>query len=696
MGKSIQITLQATGGNAYVMKYPETVELELQLSRSEKWWGVFLSVVETFKAIKEDRDYMLSVFKEWENQGFDPDYQISIDIALNEFEEFTSIYTGFALPKYTDDTLFFTTKFEEIGDINNFLDGTIEKRFDTSVDTEALTLDNNIYNMIAGYSQYSTTIKPLIDFNGIIKGSEDSVITVAMANGNNTTLNNSFASASDNETKFDFIKSLKLENWQKLFFENKALILPKQANVNLYITTNNIIAYGKDKNNSGALTGGGALRLYLQSDSGYRYKVVSFNQTGLTYFKLDSNEQYIQLRENDYNTVEYANFIGYISDNATVPTDLEGRKASYVFVNTGDTRKCSMRLEYFNNLAQTRQCGYISATKILQDHFDLNFSSSSIGSAILNFSILPSDGAVYGQSTSQITINVTDFLEDISKALSVGVYVNTDTKKLDIEPIWEMFTDDEVCIIEDENVFSVSKSLNEFLTVKKITIGTADRNFNYRYDFDRTVKTIFEANNSFSGSLDLSVNNIKAQTLDFIDSIANDIFGKNEADKNEGKYTLFQRAAVYNWLSEQTYYYPINRDLSLNSQMACWSWLLQTISPNGYRFISGPDGSTPFTTPATYSYSPIDGSTLFYYKIGDDLTSSLDQFTALDQKITLHKITIECKLTTSQYKAILNNRDGYITINYKGVEYKGYINNLTVKIGRNIMANLELLEKYEA
>ena len=127
MNDTIQITITATDQQPYIMRYPETVDIKLELSRSAKWWGVFLNIVETFQAIKEDREYLKILLDGWEAQGWRADYSIQIDIAVLELTEYVNIYTGFAIAdSYEDDTFYLKCKFNQNNFLQKFLDETIE------------------------------------------------------------------------------------------------------------------------------------------------------------------------------------------------------------------------------------------------------------------------------------------------------------------------------------------------------------------------------------------------------------------------------------------------------------------------------------------------------------------------------------------------------------------------------------------
>ena len=91
----------------------------------------------------------------------------------------------------------------------------------------------------------------------------------------------------------------------------------------------------------------------------------------------------------------------------------------------------------------------------------------------------------------------------------------------------------------------------------------------------------------------------------------------------------------------------------------------------------------------------VEKLTSFDYMGGTGNIEPTDERLEFAPIITTRKFKAQIKLTTQQYNAIVNNRNGYITLNYRSEQYRGYLNNLALDLGVNMRAEIELLEKYE-
>lgn len=681
MNKSIQITLDINGDDVYIMKYPETVNLTLELSRSETWWGVFLSVVETFQAIKEDREYLLNAFDEWKTSGFDANFFINIDIAVLEFSEYVSIYQGIALPEYSDNTLYFKTKFSEVGNVQKFLDRSIESVFDMEEDGQTLTFDSlqGVYNVINAIDNYYGQI--FMNRLNMTEGSGTFRIINFSGGGSNYTFPKSFIN-NNNETEYNFIGTKSVPTEKSYFLNDDDNInVPKQSKVTIKInpgtSSNHLLPYAKD---GSSYVGADTFQLnLLLNNSGIITDKFEYTLSGSgddTYFQLTKNEVEIE------NSSSRTAFVS-IQTNTTGIEELDNQCVGYR--RTGGFSGYILTIEYENI---NNSVDFLPISTILNGLFDVDIQNTDLLRNFNAYGFLPFDGAIAGSSTSTLTLNTADFLEEISKALSVGVTVNPDNQKLLIKPINEMFSDEELFIIQDDVISSFEISLNEFLKVGKLTLGAADRKFNYSYDrIGQNIQTVYTARNAFSGSLDLSLSRYKCQMFDFIDTYKDDVFGLySDEDKNDGEFTLFQNVAIRNSGDYRAYRFNnINSGHTAVSQVCAWSWLLQTISPQGF------DSESE----ANYVQieSPIEAQDTV--SLTNNIEPSNRAFFQLPQRITLRKFNAVFKLTTEQYNRIINNRDGYLTLIYKGVTYKGYINNLSLQVGKNMIATVELLERFE-
>lgn len=700
----IQIKLQSTGGNAYIMKYPETVNVELQLSRSSQWWGVFLSVVETFKAIKEDRLYLIDVFNEWYEQGFSNTYKLSIEISINEFEQWTIIYTGYALPDYKDDTLYFSTKFEESSYITKFLDGNsdIKRPFNTFGSIYQFGFNNiqNLWSVINAVNQEHTLINQSSFLDGL------SLSNALMPNGIDTVsvYNKDFSNATGKTAYFDYITKTNIPSQRSYFWDNNRIVLPKWTDLILYldlsindIGTDVIIPYFEDQNGI----------LYVPDNFDM---ALGFNESIFAHDRFDWGLKYSTQPNRGYYLIDNESDISNISDdrvfinlwaklsNDTSPSYLYNPKITYPAIE-GQIFSQQLKIiykgltDFINDMRLfdivRGNVNSVSDIPIIQD----NINNSRIEQVYNNFSLIPFDGPSQGtnsnvrQSQAVVTLNKTEVLKEIQKALSIGLTVEQSgsNKFLSVKYIPDLFENVESINIDESNIFSFSESLNTNLKIGKIILGANNRDFNYFVTkYDQSLKTTYSANNSFTGTLDLSLNTYRSQMFDFVDIYKNYFFNERQEDKNDADFVLFHKESVN---QVQDYRFNlINGAITPVSQVCAWSWLLQVISPDGFT-TTGDDNYTIVQSPIVAGQ---------YRSLTNNIESSNDAFTEVAPVITLKKFNIECKLTAIQYKSIIDNRNRYLTINYKGSVYKGYINNLTIKVGKTILASIEMLEKYQS
>lgn len=691
---SLKITLTVNDGTPYVMKYPETVNVRLELARSAQWWGVFLSVVESFKAMKEDRDFLITAFNEWRAAGYAEDFYINVDIAVLEFDTYNSIYTGVALPEYTDNTLYFNTKFTEIGNIQKFLDGSFEQVYDmASAGTEYTFTDlQGVFDVINAYES-----KKDIAINALTMDGDTSnlrAITSPLGSGQDVVTRN-FASNSES-FEFNYIGNVSTVSYKKFLIEDKRILLPKQASVqveipiSIYSVWDYIAAYCKSVNDN--YNGFTVFEIELVTPSNNTIHdsiVLNWNDQDLT------NPPYYVYTGWSIDDVNYASATNAsnIVRQLELRTKLERNDiadhvnfcltySAYNVISVGSDVSQGLILTYTNLNTSVHA---LTIETILSGLIDINIANTYVAQNFTKYAVMPYDGAINGQATSKHTINLPDIMEDLKNALSVGVSVNPSTKTLQVQFIPEMFQDVETVNISEANVISLETGLNETFKYGSVTFGANDRKFDYLNSaLDHNRKTTYNCRNAFGGDLDLSVKKHKAQSYDFVDTYRDDVFNQYGEDKNDGDFVLFQNVAItddntakYNRFKE------INASHTPASQVAAWSWLLQVVSPKGL--------NTTGDTNYMYMQSPVSTNNI---TLETDIEPSNAAFTEVSPVITLRTIKAVVKITTAQYNAIIANRDGYITVNYKGVAYSGYINTLGLDIGVNMLAELNLLEKY--
>lgn len=679
---TLQITLNINGSDSYIMKYPETVKLTLEMSRSEEWWGVFLSVVETFQAIKEDRQYLLKAFNEWAVSGYAEDFYINIDIAVLEYEEYNRIYKGVALPDYTDNTNYFKCKFSEVGNIQKFLDRSIERVFNMENDSLQYYFPDNdglqgVFDVINAINEED--YYPLINVQEFTE--DDEIRDIDFGSGLVSEVYQKAFAKGEDESEYNYIGNIKTDSTRSYFFstDNNSIIVAKRTSLQVFMRTGNyqIVPYAKKEDvYRGASTFQINCFLNDRSDS----DTLTFVRTiigGNTHFLLNDSNMTVS---NNSTTLKYLSWFGKTTGLTDGTTNLPNQTTAYL--------KSLLPLQWALRFVYTTTnniIDHLPGNRILAGLFQYDMDSF-LQNNLYAFSFLPTDAVLPYTSKSTITINIADFLEEIKKALCVGVTVNPESQRLVLKPIQNMFSDTELFTIEEDQISNFEISLNDFLKVGKLTLGAEDRKFDYPdTSKGQNIKTTYTARNTFSGSLDLNLNRYKAQSYDFIDAYRKDVFNLSEDDKNDGEFVLFQKMAIAeDRESTKTRFVNINNSYTAPSQVASWAWLLRTISPNGFDLQSEEN--------PVEAYNSQTGDVV---NISGNIEPSDSAFREGTQKITLRKFNAVFKLTTEQYNRIVNNRDGYLTLIYKDVTYKGYINNLSLQIGKNMLATAELLERYE-
>lgn len=680
---SIQITLSATGENPYVMKYPETVELKLDLSRSAKFWGVFLSIVETFAAIKEDRLYLLDAWESWRAQGFTDAYQIGIEVAVLENGVYNPIYTGLAIAdNFTDDTYRIKAKFNQNDLIEKFLEGALIVEAESTPDR--VFISNTAYTIMMGSNLINTQKR--LEFNGVdfTTGERD---TREAGQGAETIRYDTKNIANTTDTIImPFITTLtnSLDN-QSLFLEGVNFIVPKNSRLVLkpiatsmaavyksgdpaYIDENEIhetfkiyieiIANGDNS----AIIGSGELSLTKGSNRAF------FITAGEFTIENNSGE--------DVSHVEVVSRLGSEGlnfPNLTAFTGIGGARSSILFEYT---------ISSINNqgftLIKSPQEG------IIKDGVSLG--NGRLLSMYRAHSLYRRDGYT---STPWVTnVNLTDYMESIKNALSIGVTVDTDDNQLIAKHITEFFEDEQSVYIDSSNVFALEVSLNSAMLVNKLVVGAQDNNFKYpssNFDHNRTVT--YTARNVFSQTLDLTQKVYKCQSMHFVDMARDEIFKVDSDDflSSDKTPNLLSNVAIP--FKDHNTYYQINNGLSPHQMLSSWSWLLRIASPTGYDLVNNDNvDSLGYDAYPIITNDPLGGT--------GNIESSDPRLLEVEPVITTRKIQATIKLTTLQYNEIVNNRGYYITLNYRGVNYQGYINNLSLDLGKNMLAEVELLERY--
>lgn len=680
---SIQITLSATGENPYIMQYPETVELKLELSRSAKFWGVFLSIVESFTAIKEDRLYLLNAWDSWRAQGFTDAYQISIDVSVLEDGLYNSIYKGLAIAdNFTDDTYRLSAKFNQNDLIEKFLEGSLVIEAEST--TDRVFINSTAYNIIMGANLLNNQRR--IEFNGVdfTTGARD---TRRAGQGTDTITFDTKNIANTTDTIImPFITTLtnSLDN-QNVFLEGVNFLVPKNSRLVLKPIASSMAAIYKT--GDAAYLDGNEIhetfKIYIELiANGDNSAIIGSGELSLT--KGSNNAFFITSGEFtiDNNSSEDVTHVQVVSrlgseglnfNNLTAFTGLAGARSSISFEYTIS----SINTQGFS-VVRSPQAGIIKN--------GVNLGNGRLESMYNAHVLYRRDG--YTSEPWVTNVNISDYMESIKNALSIGVSVDTEDNQLIAKHITEFFEDAESVYIDNSNVFNLEVSLNSAMLVNKLVIGAQDNNFKYpssNYDHNRTVT--YTARNVFSQTLDLTQKIYKSQSMHFVDMSRDEIFKVNSEDflSSDKIPNLLNDVAIP--FKDNNTYYQINNAFSPHQMLGAWSWLLRVASPTGYDLVDNDNGdSLSYEAYPIISENPQGGA--------GNIESSDPRLLEVDPVITTRKIQATIKLTSQQYNQIVNNRGEYITLNYRGIDYQGYINNLSLDLGKNMLTEVELLERY--
>ena len=207
----------------------------------------------------------------------------------------------------------------------------------------------------------------------------------------------------------------------------------------------------------------------------------------------------------------------------------------------------------------------------------------------------------------------------------------------------------------------------------------------------------YEIQNGFNNTLDLTSKNQVKKTINGIfDDVVRLQFEtadfNNEASLDEGnEYILASPVDTITGING-----PIrtvrqsNALLTSPAQLASWSWLIQPqLNPNeDVKLISKSQSNLDFTIRSNFDPStPIGGD--------GDIPPNDPRLTQVDPVIGINKYTLNCKITGPQYRLLSQNKNGYIVFDYKGVEYKGYIESVSLCVGTNELSEVVLIQKYE-